>query len=1172
MEEEMKQSKFKRICVFCGSSPGKKSSYKDAAIELGKELVARNIDLVYGGGSIGLMGLISQAVYDGGRHVIGVIPKTLMPREITGETVGEVKPVADMHQRKAEMARQSDAFIALPGGYGTLEELLEVITWAQLGIHDKPVGLLNVDGYYNSLLSFIDKAVEEGFISPSARHIIVSAPNAKDLMKKMEEYFPRHESVASKLSWETEQLGYTPKCDQMSLIRTPPNMRTGDYLEGMISDYVGGKAAKLKAHKSSSARLVTALTCLQFAFAVYGTFLLYYMSPAVDLRAKPDFQWATKIANNWRQFIITPHVLGHYQESANSLVQATIPLDVCEHEKIDFLQKKSNDVQMIKMKRDLYDEILNFQSKSVGTETLNALMAMKSKWDLKGPNRPKVTVILNHFKRKTLCAQLDTLLQQTLPFHHVWVLAFGSPNELSLKRIVDSYNDSRISFISSSYDFKYYGRFQMALQTESDLVYILDDDMIPGKKMLQILSHVAGTDKYKNSVLGSIGRILPFRQKDFTFPSYRKFRSKEAGLYLPDPAYDITVDKIVQVDFLSSSWFLSAELVKTLFIEKPFTFMTGEDLHLSYQLQKYRNAGSFVLPVDPNDKETWGDSEHRLAYVSETTVIFKDIVQVRDDQWWKALSTGYITQWAAMYPQKIDALFYAHSVDEVRALAPLLEKFRSTVGKKAYLVVSGGHFCPCEDAATALKWPKLVCKERRFKIFDLAIGALSGISDSEVPVVQAVYSSMKGLIKIHNPSVVITVADIDTNVKKALKMASETILNGTRFVLLPRPSISKVLWMADLRSTALPNWNRMRLSISIITQNRVQSLMRLLKSLSDAYYLGDEIPISFNMDSKVDEETIRLVNSFEWPHGPKTLRRRIIQGGLIRAVSESWYPASDDDYGLLLEDDIEVSPYYYLWVKYALLSYKYDPQISLPELSSISLYTPKIVEVVKERPKWNATEFFKHIHSNTPYLHQLPCSWGAVFFPKQWREFYVYMNMRFTENAKANPVQIPKSRTNGWQASWKKFLIDMMYLRGYVSLYPNFPNQASFSTNHMEPGAHISAKDNVVKHDKSDFEVPLVKDDFKTFLPNGKLPPASKLPSLNLFNQPVSLKGLKAAGAKLGQDVLKCDNQTEIVTVDHGTGVYSHIKPFINLSFSFDKIKRRIMVHTLLKYKNDIFA
>ncbi|KAM6578897.1 hypothetical protein CsatB_030734 [Cannabis sativa] len=213
IENEIRLSKFKKICVFCGSSPGKKTSYKEAAIELAEELVARNIDLVYGGGSVGLMGLISQAVYDGGRHVLGVIPKTLMPREITGETVGEVKAVADMHQRKAEMAKQSDAFIALPGGYGTLEELLEVITWAQLGIHDKPVGLLNVDGYYNSLLSFIDKAVEEGFISPTARHIIVSSPSAKELVKKMEEYFPRHEIVASKLSWEMEQLGYSPKLD-----------------------------------------------------------------------------------------------------------------------------------------------------------------------------------------------------------------------------------------------------------------------------------------------------------------------------------------------------------------------------------------------------------------------------------------------------------------------------------------------------------------------------------------------------------------------------------------------------------------------------------------------------------------------------------------------------------------------------------------------------------------------------------------------------------------------------------------------------------------------------------------------------------------------------------------------------------------------------------------------
>ncbi|KAL9264337.1 Cytokinin riboside 5'-monophosphate phosphoribohydrolase LOG5-like protein [Drosera capensis] len=197
-------SRFKRVCVFCGSSTGKRDSYRDAAIELGQELVARGVGLVYGGGSIGLMGLVSQTVHRGGGHVLGIIPWSLMGKEITGVTVGEVRPVSNMHQRKAEMARHSDCFIALPGGYGTLEELLEVITWAQLGIHDKPVGLLNVDGYYNHLLTFIDKAVDDGFIKPSQRHIIVSAPTAKELVQKLEEYV----TVGGELDknmWEVEQ-------------------------------------------------------------------------------------------------------------------------------------------------------------------------------------------------------------------------------------------------------------------------------------------------------------------------------------------------------------------------------------------------------------------------------------------------------------------------------------------------------------------------------------------------------------------------------------------------------------------------------------------------------------------------------------------------------------------------------------------------------------------------------------------------------------------------------------------------------------------------------------------------------------------------------------------------------------------------------------------------------
>ncbi|TYG73641.1 hypothetical protein E1A91_D04G111500v1 [Gossypium mustelinum] len=208
--EEIK-SRFERICVFCGSSSGKKASYQEAAVQLGKELVERRIDLVYGGGSVGLMGLVSQAVHDGGRHVLGVIPKTLMPREITGETVGEVRAVSDMHQRKAEMARQADAFIALPDYYNLDTMELNVIC-LKLDVPYLQVGLLNVDGYYNSLLSFIDKAVDEGFISPISRRIIVSAPTAKQLVRQLEEYVPEYDEITSKLVWdEVDRLSYVPE-------------------------------------------------------------------------------------------------------------------------------------------------------------------------------------------------------------------------------------------------------------------------------------------------------------------------------------------------------------------------------------------------------------------------------------------------------------------------------------------------------------------------------------------------------------------------------------------------------------------------------------------------------------------------------------------------------------------------------------------------------------------------------------------------------------------------------------------------------------------------------------------------------------------------------------------------------------------------------------------------
>ena len=163
----------KRICVFCGSKVGLDDRHGQAAAALGLELAARGMGLVFGGGSVGLMGLVADAVLEQGGEVIGVIPENLATEELLHPRVPDMRRVGDMHTRKALMAELSDAFVALPGGYGTLEELMEMITWAQLGIHRKPIGLLNSVGYFDPLVAFIEHSIQSGFIKSRHRNLFV---------------------------------------------------------------------------------------------------------------------------------------------------------------------------------------------------------------------------------------------------------------------------------------------------------------------------------------------------------------------------------------------------------------------------------------------------------------------------------------------------------------------------------------------------------------------------------------------------------------------------------------------------------------------------------------------------------------------------------------------------------------------------------------------------------------------------------------------------------------------------------------------------------------------------------------------------------------------------------------------------------------------------------------
>ncbi|HEX8272573.1 MAG TPA: TIGR00730 family Rossman fold protein [Longimicrobiaceae bacterium] len=176
-------SELRRMCVFCGSSPGVRPGYAAAARAMGGLLAERGIGLVYGGGRVGLMGMVADAALAAGGEVVGVIPEALVAREVGHAGLTELRVVGTMHQRKALMADLSDAFVALPGGFGTWEEYFEVLTWAQLGIHPKPCGLLNVEGYYDPFLAMMDRSVDEGFVKPEHRATVLEAAEPERMLE-----------------------------------------------------------------------------------------------------------------------------------------------------------------------------------------------------------------------------------------------------------------------------------------------------------------------------------------------------------------------------------------------------------------------------------------------------------------------------------------------------------------------------------------------------------------------------------------------------------------------------------------------------------------------------------------------------------------------------------------------------------------------------------------------------------------------------------------------------------------------------------------------------------------------------------------------------------------------------------------------------------------------------
>ncbi|GAA6059230.1 hypothetical protein JCM10212_006623 [Sporobolomyces blumeae] len=349
-------------------------------------------------------------------------------------------------------------------------------------------------------------------------------------------------------------------------------------------------------------------------------------------------------------------------------------------------------------------------------------------------------------------------------------------------------------------------------------------------------------------------------------------------------------------------------------------------------------------------------------------------------------------------------------------------------------------------------------------------------------------------------------------------------------------------WVGALPIEALRHWHTPRIDVSVITNDRPVSLHRLLSSLQSADYYGDDVSLALNLEQTTDRLTHRLVDDFRWPHGPLQIRHRILLGGLMPAIVESWYPTSNDTYGVLLEDDVEVSPLFYGWLKFTILKYRYTlaGRAASSRLFGVSLYQQKNIELRPEgRQPFDAHKLFESLslHPTTPYLSQIPCSWGAAYFPEVWREFHSYLSLRLSELALpiSEPI-VPAIRSNRWPRSWKKYFIELVYLRGYSMLYPNYPGFESLSTNHLEKGTHIKTS-RVEDKKKVLFEVPLLDQDGSLVdaLPLGQLPEWDSLPVMDLWGALASNDELVERGWQTTRQIGSCETVPDISSL---TGRY----------------------------------
>lgn len=752
-----------------------------------------------------------------------------------------------------------------------------------------------------------------------------------------------------------------------------------------------------------------------------------------------------------------------------------------------------------------------------------------------------VTAILAIDNSIDVRSQLAAVLSQTVRPEHIWLIIDKDvhlPKAVSRQKLPE-YIGFRVFVRENAADRTWLSIANMATTRHT---WFLTNGVRPGVKYLQRLLRLSQTQEYTHALLGTEGVILPLAEN-------ASLADADDMVCLPQAIETGELpNQSAAVDMLADLWLLRREWIPII-----MSYTTPELLHIpigfriSLTLSK-AGVTTIALPINPVDQGYWGDiREHTRTMHNEGSLSCRQRKEEYslNSAWQRILDRNQYTLVAEVRDlthqtrAQTDIIFIISTAEELQGLSPIMCSFIQQ-GKLVHLINSGTQSI-YEMQSQQTMYGQNGCKPSH--VHDLSIDTTYWTEED------IVFAGTHQMAEIHDLLHILNARLVIYAIEHAIWQDVIHPDIGIKSVMigLPTADLAHIGWLATLSletlqgryfefettslcflliSLLIIEWNKVDINLFVVTDSRPDALSRLLRSMNSAHYLGDTVKLTMNTAYTADKVTQVLVKNFSWGRGQKIVRHRIRRAGFMKALVESWYPSSVHEYAIFLDDDLELSPYFYIWAKFTVLKYRYsEHQDILKNMFGISLYSPPGLDLHPDglKPFIPSELLDSDLYPlETPYLMQLPSTWGALYFPEHWMEFHDYITGRLTDDhgKKRQDIQIPDSRSNEWMFSPRRYMIEMIYLRGYSMLYPNFNNYTSFSTVQWDAPPHLMIEQNETYH----AQVPLMdKNTILDGLSDHSLPDWHDLPIFDYLGTPTSVAELQEKGRTLQRNVSACD-------------------------------------------------